>query len=115
MRYVENLSLYYLSAMVDISRTVQVLTVVQTPEDIKEKKRLKKEKKAAKQAAKAAANGQPGKKSKKGGASPLPGAATLAQPVNAAPQPTGSEAASSDALTRRTQSQTATVEEVEDE
>ncbi|KAH7072160.1 translocation protein Sec62-domain-containing protein [Paraphoma chrysanthemicola] len=86
----------------------------ETPEDIKAKKRAKKEKKAAKQAAKAAANGHPVKKSKKGGASPLPGTATPVQEVEAAPQPTGSETAPEGSVVQRTP-QRATVEEVEEE
>lgn len=89
----------------------------ETPEDIKAKKRAKKEKKAAKAAAKAAANGQPIKKSKKGGASPLPGTASPANgpaaQVDSAPQPTGSEAAPAGSVTHRPQR--ATVEEVEED
>lgn len=87
----------------------------ETPEDIKEKKRVKKEKKAAKAAAKA--NGT--YKAKKGAvpepAAPTPGVEP--QPVHAdtAPEPTGSEAlaAGSGDVTQRPPR--ATVEEVEDE
>lgn len=98
---------------------INMLMKIQTPDDIKAKKAAKKEKKAAKQAAKASANGHGhahghAKKSKKGGASPLPGTATPVQDVDSAPQPTGSEAASAGAAVQR-QPQRATVEEVEDE
>ncbi|KAF2028308.1 translocation protein, partial [Setomelanomma holmii] len=86
----------------------------ETPEDIKAKQRAKKEKKAAKQAAKAAANGHPVKKSRKGGASPLPGTATPVQNVDAAPQPTGSQPAPAGDVVQRTP-QRATVEEVEED
>jgi translocation protein SEC62 len=91
----------------------------QTPEDIKNKKRIKKEKKAAKQAAKHAANGQSLRKLRKNGASPLPGGtATPVQDapadVESAPQPTGHEAAQAGGLVQR-QPQRASVEEVEED
>ncbi|KAI4677521.1 hypothetical protein J4E81_010903 [Alternaria sp. BMP 2799] len=87
----------------------------ETPEDIKAKKAAKKEKKAAKLAAKAA-----GGKPKKGAidaapaqAAPAPAAASASEPVNSAPQSTGSEAAPEGAVTQR--APRATVEEVEEE
>ncbi|KAI4914223.1 uncharacterized protein J4E92_009637 [Alternaria infectoria] len=87
----------------------------ETPEDIKAKKAAKKEKKAAKLAAKAA-----GGKPKKGAidaapaqAAPASAAAPASEPVNSAPQPTGSEAAPEGAVTQR--APRATVEEVEEE
>ncbi|KAI4910224.1 hypothetical protein J4E90_007657 [Alternaria incomplexa] len=87
----------------------------ETPEDIKAKKAAKKEKKAAKLAAKAA-----GGKPKKGAidaapaqAVPAPAATPASEPVNSAPQPTGSEAAPEGAVTQR--APRATVEEVEEE
>jgi translocation protein SEC62 len=96
-----------------------ISNLYQTPEDIKNKKRIKKEKKAAKQAAKHAANGQSLRKLRKSGGTPLPGGtATPVQEVPAdvesAPQPTGHEAAPAGGLVQR-QPQRASVEEVEED
>ena len=98
--------------------------MIQTPEDIRNKKRAKKEKKAAKLAAKAAGtpvNGKAkGKKAISGTETPQPEApvavapASESAPVDAAPQPTGSDAApGSGAVTQRPPR--ATVEEAEDD
>ncbi|KAL5115119.1 Translocation protein S62 [Pleosporales sp. CAS-2024a] len=96
----------------------------ETAADIKAKKLAKKQKKAAKLAAKAAANGQPPKKSKKGGASPMPAAAVpvqarvqeVTEAVDSAPQPTGSETAPAGTGTVvQRQPQQATVEEADEE
>jgi translocation protein SEC62 len=92
---------------------------LQTPEQVKAKKRAKKEKKAARAAAKAeaAATGVKPSKAKKSAAAAVGGAGAAPAPpapVQEAPQPTGSEtpAAQSGTVTQRRQ---ATVEEAEEE
>ncbi|KAL6704232.1 Translocation protein S62 [Coniothyrium glycines] len=87
----------------------------ETPEDIKEKKRIKKEKKAAK----AAAKGNGTYKAKKGGilegaAVPVGHVEPEAVAADEAPEPTGSEAAAAGAAVTQRPPR-ATVEEVDDE
>jgi translocation protein SEC62 len=92
-----------------------MLTPPQTPEDIKAKKQAKKEKKAAKLAAKAEGNGRPSKNKKGVPAQPEPVQFTpVSEPVESAPQPTGSEAApAAGEMSQR--APRATVEEADDE